>query len=165
MRLRCPRPVVVTAHARMTSTHSASTIYRETGAIPYREAITALDDFRASIEGDRCNMGSARAEQHLGPRTAAADGPPGEPARPWRFAWDLTRWARVCAGSPRTSWTPSGPPPRSRPWSSFRGRAWRAEHGADYDGLAVSHYLAVPETSPTGARLIFGVRTRPARSG
>lgn len=153
-------------NARMTlQVQRAYEAYRETGAIaPYREALTALDDFRAAIEGDLvCNMGFlAWAEQRTWDRELLRlMAQPGEllPG-PWRFAWDPEgvgepqRWYAedfVDADWPTTE--------VSAPWEQLPvGRAWRAQHGADYDGLAWyrTQFTAPDDLTGQRVRLIFG---------
>lgn len=153
-------------NARMTlEVQRVYEAYRETGALaPYREAITALDDFRASIEGDLvCNMGFlAWAEQRTWDRELLRlMARPGEPLPgPWRFAWDPDevgegrRW--FAPDFVDTIWPTTEV---SGPWEQLPvGRAWRAEHGADYDGLAwYRTTFAVPEDlADRRVRLIFG---------
>ncbi len=139
--------------------------YRETGAIgPYREALTQLDDFRASVEGDfTANMGYlAWAEQRTWDRELLRlMAQPGEPLPgPWLVQWDPDGvgeepgWFRADHADP--DWLKTGV---SGPGEELPvGRRWREEHGEDYNGLAWyrTGFLVPRDDAGRRARLIFG---------
>ncbi len=153
-------------NARMTlDVQRTYEAYRETGAIaPFREAIAALDDYRAAIEGDLvCNMGFlAWAEVRTWDRELLRlMAQPGEPLPgPWRFAWDPDAVGEeqgwFAPGFADADWAETEV---SGPWEQLPiGRAWRAEHGVDYDGFAWyrTSFAAPHDLAGQRVRLIFG---------
>ena len=151
-------------NARLTlATQQAYERYRAQGAIgEYRDALTELDNFRASIEDDFvCNVGYlAWAEQRTWDRDLLKlMAQPGEMLEgPWKFAFDpegVGEERGWYAGDfDDAEWTPTEV---SAPWEELvAGKQWREEHGADYDGLAwYRTEFAVPEDAGR-VRLIFG---------
>ncbi len=153
-------------NARLTlEVQRAYQAFRETGTIaPYRDAITALDDYRASIEGDLvCNMAYlAWAEVRTWDRELLRlMARPGDPLPgPWRFAWDPDgvgeQQGWFAADFPDADWPETE---ISAPWEQLPvGQKWRAEHGADYDGLAWyrTGFAAPDDLAGRRVRLIFG---------
>jgi len=137
--------------------------YRQSGAIaPYRDALTALDDFRASIEDEFvCNMAYlAWSERYTWDRELLKlIAQPGEQLPgPWCFAFDPDgvgeeqQWFAEEFGD--GGWAETEV---SASWEELAaGRQWREEHATDYDGLA---WYRTSFTVPEGAgrvRLIFG---------
>lgn len=153
-------------NARMTlEVQRTYEAYRATGAIaPYREALTALDDFRADIEDEFvCNVGYlAGAEQRTWDRDLLKlMAQPGEQLPgPWRFSFDPEGvgeeqgwFAEEFADA---DWAETEV---SAPWEELPvGRQWREEHAQDYDGLAWyrTRFRAPEEAAGGRVRLIFG---------
>ncbi|MGM0492647.1 MAG: DUF4838 domain-containing protein [Armatimonadota bacterium] len=151
-------------NARLTlETQQAYERYRAQGAIgQYREAITELDEFRASIEDEFvCNMAFLGwAEQRTWDRDLMKlMAQPGKMLEgPWKFAFDPEevgeerRW--FAQQFDDSGWVRTEV---SAPWEELAvGKQWRAEHGQDYDGLAwYRTEFAVPEDAGR-VRLIFG---------
>lgn len=151
-------------NARLTlQTQRTYEAYRQTGAItPYREAITRLDDYRASIEDEFvCNVGFlAWAEQRTWDRDLMhLMAQPGEMLPgPWRFAFDPEG-----VGEERGWFTEdlaAGDWPEtevSGPWEELPvGKQWREEHGEDYNGLAWYRTEFTVREDAERVRLIFG---------
>jgi hypothetical protein len=139
--------------------------YRQTGTLdPYVTALEALDTFRATIEPEFvANMAYlAWAESHdwdrdlirlmAQPGTRLPD--------PWKFAWDpdgqgeARQW--YAPGLDTVAWIDIA---TTGPWEQQEpGRRWKAEHRADYNGVAwYRTAFTLPEPGVPGRwRLIFG---------
>ena len=153
-------------NARLTlATQAAYREYREAGdLVGFREAITTLDEYRASIEGElginMCYLAwnEVRTWDRELLRIMAEPGQ--KLPDPWRFAWDPEnagegeRWS--AEGFDDGEWLDM---PTDGPWEQQPpGIAWREEHGGDYDGFAwyrTEFTLDAGDQRPI-VRLVFG---------
>jgi hypothetical protein len=147
------------------ATQAAYREYREVGDLEgFRTAVGALDDFRALVESECiANMGFlAWAENRTWDRellTLMAE--PGERvADPWKFRWDPEKQGEadgwLAAEFDAGAWLDIA---TDGPWEEQAvGREWKAEHGADYNGVAWyrnSFEVQWDEDRPV-VRLVFG---------
>ncbi len=151
-------------NARMTlETQRAYEAYRAEGDISgYREAITELDDYRASIEDELvCNMAFlAWAETRTWDRELLKlMSQPGDPLPgPWKFRFDPEGVGEergwFAEDFDAGDWQETEV---SGPWEELPvGEQWREEHGGDFNGLAwYRTVFTVPEDADR-VRLIFG---------
>lgn len=139
--------------------------YREAGDIEgFRAAIQALDDFRASVEGEcLANMAflawtEARTWDRELLRLMAK---PGERiSDPWRFRWDPDkegeRQGWFADELDTGDWLEIG---TDGPWEEQAvGRRWREERGEDYNGVAWyrNSFQPTRDDDRPIARLVFG---------
>ncbi len=139
---------------------------RETGDIEgYAQALTALDEFRARIEGDWvANMAClAGAESRSWDRTLIKlmATPGTRLPDPWQFKWDpreegvAAQWFAEAVDA--TDWQEIG---TNAAWEEQPvGKAWKAEHGGvDYDGIGWyrTTFAVPPGEGARQVRLLFG---------
>lgn len=130
----------------------------------FAQALAELDEHRARVEGDLvANMAYlAWAEGRCWDRSLIRlmANPGTRLSDPWQFQWDAKdegvarRWFAETVDS--RSWQPIG---TNAAWEEQPvGKAWKAEHGSDYDGVA---WYRTAFTVPAGnssrqVRLLFG---------
>lgn len=139
--------------------------YQKDGRIAgFAAALQELDDFRARIEGESgANMAFLRwAENRTWQRELVklAGSPGTRLDDPWAFAWDPKNegvaqgW--FAEGFDASKWLSAD---TTRPWEEQdAGKAWKAEHGADYNGFAwYRKTFNVPKAAGSQrAGLLFG---------
>jgi len=147
------------------ATQRAYRAYKETGQLTgYADALSALDEFRASIEGDLClNMCFLNwSEGYTWDRELVRlMAQPGERLPDtWKFAFDPEKrgeelgWA--AADFDDSAWEPTA---INGPWEQqAAGKRYREEMGTEYDGLAWyrNRFELVPSDEPRRVSLVFG---------
>lgn len=147
------------------ATQRAYVKYRENGDFEtYRDAVAALDEFRASIEGELIgNMGflANREAATWDRKLLELMAQPGERIPdPWKFAWapEGTGFEKGWSADDldTSTWLDIG---TNGPWEEQAvGRQWRQEHREDYNGLAWYRTSFTVEQDPNRPRvmLVFG---------
>ncbi|HCU38687.1 MAG TPA: hypothetical protein DGT21_25710 [Armatimonadetes bacterium] len=147
------------------ATQRAYVKYREDGDFEsYRDAVGALDEFRASVEGELIGNMSFLANREAATwdrRLIELMAQPGERIPdPWKFAWDPDgtgvekRW--FADDLDTSTWLDIG---TNGPWEEQAvGRKWRQEHREDYNGLAWYRTSFTVAQDPNRPRvmLVFG---------
>lgn len=155
-------------HAELTAAaEAAHAEYEQRGAVrPYIDAMRALYAYRREVveKTNTSNLGQLEALENRTWDLAALklmEAREGEPLPTrWRFRFDpddqgIDRgWFEPGFDDAAWRWVPT-----TKPWEKTEaGRAWKAEHGRDYDGFAwyrLSFDLPKPESSAR-YRLVFG---------
>ena len=147
------------------ATQRAYVKYREDGDFEtYRDAVGALDEFRASVEGDLIgNMGflANREAATWDRKLLDMMAQPGERIPdPWKFAWDPegtgVEAAWYADDLATSTWLDIG---TNGPWEEQAvGKQWREDHRENYNGLAWYRTSFSVEHDPDRPRvmLVFG---------